>query len=105
MGGRGTRSGMTASGGGVTPTSMPNSSMETIQKFVDQFGTGMSVSDMVSRVYRALPNTGQTFRGVGGVIQDNGASIVNGRYLQMDDGTTYQFIRQKSQGTWKVKKI
>lgn len=40
FGGRGARS---SGGGGVTPTSIPNRSVDNIQKFVNQFGTGMTV--------------------------------------------------------------
>ena len=89
----------------VTPTYIPDTSVENIQKFVDQFGTGMSVEQMVDKVYRALPDTGRVFRGIGGAIADKGASIVNSRYLEINGGPTLQFIRQKSRGTWKVKEI
>lgn len=42
---------------------------------------------------------------MGGVTINKGASIINNKYLSIDDGPTLQFIRQKSQGTWKVKKM
>lgn len=94
-----------ASGGSVTRTSIPSVTQENLQKFVDQFGTSMSVSEMVDTVYRALPVVG-TSRMVGGVTADKGWSITNGRYLENDSGTTiYQFIRQKSKGTWKVNRL
>lgn len=91
------------SGGAVTRTSIPSLTMENLQKFVDQFGTGDTVQTMVERIYRALPATGETFKSPGGVTSSKGAAIVNDRYLQADDGTMYQFIRQRSKGTWKVK--
>lgn len=107
MGGRGGSSGMSGggSGGGVTRTSIPSVTQENLQKFVNQFGTGMTVSDMVDKVYSALPTVG-TARTIGGVIAEKGWSITNGRYLENNSGTTiYQFIRQKSKGTWKVNKL
>lgn len=101
MSGRGSGSGIN---GGVTLTSMPNSSMDTIQKFVGQFGTGMSVSEMANKVYNALPVVGSS-TAMGGTVADKGAAILNDRYLEMSNGTIYQFVKQKSQGTWKVKKL
>lgn len=104
MGGRGSGSGMSG-GGGVTRTSIPSVTQENLQKFADQFGTGMTVSEMVSKVYNALPVVG-TSRAMGGVTADKGWSILNGRYLENDSRTTtYQFIRQKSKGTWKVSRL
>ena len=104
MGGRGSGSGM-ASGGSVTRTSIPSVTQDNLQKFVDQFGTGMTVNEMVDKVYRALPAVG-TSRMMGGVTADKGWSVLNGRYLENDSGTTiYQFIRQKSKGTWKVNRL
>lgn len=102
FGGRG--AGSSGGGGGVTPTSIPNRSVDNIQKFVNQFGTGMTVEQMVNKVYSALPNIGVSSM-AGGATMNKGASILNGKYLSIDDGPTLQFIRQKSQGTWKVKKI
>lgn len=103
MGSRGSASG--AGGGGrVTPTSISSLTESNLQKFVSQFGTGMTTEAMARRVYNALPSTG-TSTAMGGVTSDKGATIMNGRYLQTNNGTTYQFIRQQSTGTWVVKKI
>lgn len=88
----------------ITPTSIPTVSVENIQKFVNQFGTGMPVEKMVEKVFNALPNRG-SFTGIGGTVGDKGASIVNNRYLEIDGGPMLQFIRQKSKGTWKVKRL
>ena len=101
--GRKGSSGM-GNGGSVTPTSIPSLTHENLQAFVDQFGTGMSVTDMVSKIYTALPTLGTT-KTPHGLSPDKGAAVLNDKYLQTKDGTTYQFIRQKSQGTWKVKQI
>ena len=101
MGGRGAGSNMGGSNA-VTPTSIPSLSVDNIQKFVDQFGTNMSVEQMVDKVYAALPNVG-TFTGIGGVTTDKGVSVINNRYLSIEGGPTLQFIRQKSNNSWKVK--
>ena len=104
MGGRSSGSGMSG-GGSVTRTSIPSVTQDNLQKFVDQFGTGMTVNEMVSKVYDALPVVG-TSSLMGGVTGDKGWAILNGRYLENSGGTTiYQFIRQKSKGTWKVNKL
>jgi len=104
MGGRGSKSRMSG-GGGVTRTSIPSVTQENLQKFVDQFGTGMTVNEMVDKVYRALPVVG-TSRMTGGMTADKGWAVLNGRYLENDSGTViYQFIRQKSKGTWKVGRL
>lgn len=104
MGGRGSGSGVSG-GGSVTRTSIPSVTQENLQKFVDQFGTGMTVSEMVNRVYNALPTIGTT-RTIGGMTADKGWAVLNGKYLENDSGTTiYQFIRQKSKGTWKVNRL
>ncbi len=93
------------SNGGVTKTSIPSFTQENLQKFVSQFGTGMTVQEMAEKVYNALPAIG-TSVGIGGRASDKGVVLVNGKYLQSTVGkTTYQFIRQKSKGTWKVQRI
>jgi len=104
FGGRGSSSGSGGGGAKVTPTSIPDTSVENIQKFVDQFGTGMSVEKLVDKVYTALPNKGGA-SALGGLTMNKGATIINDRYLSIDGGPTLQFIKQKSQGSWKVKKI
>lgn len=112
MGGRSSKSGMGSGKGkgkgkgntSVTPTSIPSLTVDNIQRFVDQFSTGLSVQQMVEKVYDALPTIKTFIDTTGkGMVGNKGASILDDKYLMIDNGPGLQFIRQKSKGTWKVK--
>lgn len=66
--------------------------MEALQRFVDQFGLGISKEALVERAYRQLE------------LEGHSCCIVNERYIEVD-GTEYQLIKSRKQGGWIVKEI
>lgn len=91
-----------SNGAGTSNSVIPSHSTEDIQRYVDNFDTGMKVERLVENVYNNLPAVGE-FRMMGGMTTDRGASIVNGRYLEIKNGPLLQF-RKTKQG-WKVKTL
>jgi len=65
---------------------------ESIISKVERFGIGMSVSELASKVYFMM------------VAEGFDPCIVNDRYLECN-GQTYQFIKSRVNGCWKVKEI
>lgn len=61
-----------------------------IQNYLNGFGTGISKEKMVSKVYCFL-----SFHGVN-------SCILNDKYLEIENHI-YEFIRQRSKGSWLVK--
>lgn len=86
----------------VTTTSIPSLSTDNIQKFVEQFETTMKVEQLAHRVYDALPVTGSVSI-LGQTAPNKGVSILNDKYITIDNGPTLQFVRRK--GAWKVKEF
>ena len=66
--------------------------MEQLQKFVDNYGFGISVSKLASDAYRHMKASGHD------------VCIVNDRYLEVD-GTTYLFSKSRKAGGWIIKKL
>lgn len=64
--------------------------MEALQKFVDQFGLGISKKELATRAYRTMRAQGRD------------VCIINEKYVEMD-GVDYQFIKSKAQHRWIVK--
>ena len=64
--------------------------MKALQKFVDQFGLGISKKELTGKAYWAMK------------AQGHDVCIVNEKYLEMD-GVNYQFIKSKAQYRWIVK--
>ena len=61
-----------------------------IQNYLTGFGTGISKEKMVSKVYWFL-----SFHGIN-------SCILNDKYLEIENHI-YEFIRQRSKGSWLVK--
>lgn len=65
---------------------------DKIQAIVNNYGFGISVKELASKVYFQLVADGEH------------PYIVNDRYIGFD-GVTYQLRKTKSKGTWTVKEI
>ena len=65
---------------------------ENIQNIVNDFGFGISVNELASKVYFKLASLG--FK----------PCIVNDRYIEVD-GITYQLRKTRSKGHWTVIEI
>jgi hypothetical protein len=66
--------------------------MTDLQNFLDLFGFGISVKELVSKAYFAM------------AVKGHKVCIVNDRYLEVD-GTTYLFSKSVKYGGWKAKAI
>lgn len=66
--------------------------MKELQKYVDQFGFGISVENLCSKAYRQMKVNGHK------------VCIVNDRYLELD-GKTYLFSKSRKHGHWIVKEF
>ena len=64
--------------------------MKELQKFVSNFGLGIRVEELVVKAYYHMRALGHM------------AVIVNDRYLEVD-GQSFQFIKSRANGCWKVK--
>lgn len=62
--------------------------MKDLQRFVDQFGTGIGVKKLAEKAYRAMELAGHD------------VCILNDKYMIVD-GAKYRFV--KSNGDWIVK--
>lgn len=64
--------------------------MESLQRFIDGFGFGISVEKLASKAYRQMEAEGHK------------VCLINGRYLEVD-GTAYLFSKSKKAGRWIAK--
>lgn len=63
-----------------------------IEKIVLNYGFGISVEELASRVYIEL------------AAQGFAPCLVNDRYIEVN-GTTYQLIKSRSKGHWTVREF
>lgn len=87
----------------TTGSVIPSHSVQDIQNYVDTLNTDLKLNVVVHRVYDNLPVVEGGFQTFAGFGTNHGASIVNGKYLQIDNGPLLQFRRTKN--GWKVKEI
>lgn len=66
--------------------------MEELQKAVDAYGIGISVSRLVDKMYFAMQGKGYN------------VYTINERYLAVN-GVEYMFIKSRKHGKWIVKEI
>ena len=64
--------------------------MTELQNFIEGYGFGISVKELVKKAYRHLANKGHE------------VCLVNERYLEVD-GTTYLLSKSRKQGRWIAK--
>ena len=66
--------------------------MTELQNFLDRYGFGISVKELVNRAYRHMEAAGHK------------VCLVNERYLEVD-GDTYMFSKSRKLGRWIAKKF
>lgn len=66
--------------------------IESITNKVTQFGIGMNVKELASKMYWQMKAEGHD------------VCIINERYLECD-GQSFQFIKSRVNGCWKVKTL
>ncbi len=91
-----------SSNSSTTGSVIPSHSVQDIQNYVDGQDIELKLKVLVQNVYRNLPVVGGE-KTIWGMTESHGASIVNGKYLQIDNGPLLQFRRTKN--GWKVKEI
>lgn len=64
--------------------------IEKIQNFINNWGLGLAVKDLTTKVYRHMEAEGHQ------------CYILNDRYISVDD-VEYRFIKNRKEGRWIVK--
>ena len=64
--------------------------IEKIQNFINNWGLGLTVKDLTTKVYRHMEAEGHH------------SYILNGRYIGVDD-VEYRFIKSRKENRWIVK--
>lgn len=64
--------------------------IEKIQNFINNWGLGLPVQDLVTKVYRHVEAEGHE------------SYILNDRYISVD-GVEYRFTKSRKEGRWIVK--